>query len=136
MEHLSRFGGRFLKSRGHNLALTVLYVPHLLDSSCEPPAFQQVFSSGYTKANFCTSSLHPTRIQVSFVRFPGLSDTMSSLISLRESTPPQNRQLNISISNSKQCVDDLMGELTVLNLSTNTLCEKNAALSSLDEQRA
>jgi len=31
-----------------------------------------------------------------------LSDTMYLLISFRKSTPPQNRQLNIFISNSKQ----------------------------------
>ena len=35
-----------------------------------------------------------------------------SLISLRKSTPPQNRQLNILISNSEQCVDDFVGGLT------------------------
>ena len=31
-----------------------------------------------------------------------LSDTMHSSISFRKSTPPQNRQLNLLISNSKQ----------------------------------
>ena len=29
-----------------------------------------------------------------------------------KSTPPQNRQLNILISNSKQQVDDVVGEVT------------------------
>jgi len=41
-----------------------------------------------------------------------LSDTMYLLISFRMSTPPQNRQLNILIGNSKQYVDDFVGELT------------------------
>ena len=41
-----------------------------------------------------------------------LSHTMYSLISFRKSTPPQNRQFNLSISNSKQQVDDLVGGLT------------------------
>ena len=42
----------------------------------------------------------------------GLSDTMYLLISFRKSTSPQNRQLNILISTSKQLVDDFVGELT------------------------
>ena len=33
---------------------------------------------------------------------PIVSTTMNLLISSRKSTPPQNRQLNISIGNSKQ----------------------------------
>ena len=41
-----------------------------------------------------------------------LSHRMYLLISFTESTPPQNRQLNILISNSKQPVDDFVGELT------------------------
>ena len=41
-----------------------------------------------------------------------LSDTMYSSISSRESTPPQNHQLNILISNSEKQVDDFVGELT------------------------
>ena len=47
-------------------------------------------------------SLHP----------PTLSDTLYILITLRMSTPPQNRQLNTLISNSEQQVDDFVGELT------------------------
>ena len=45
--------------------------------------------------------------------FPqGISfDTMYPSISLRKATPPQNRQLNIQISNRKQEVDDSVGEL-------------------------
>jgi len=37
---------------------------------------------------------------------------MYLLISFRKSTPPQNRQLNILVSDSKQKVDDFVGELT------------------------
>ena len=37
-----------------------------------------------------------------------LSDTMYLLIDFRKSTPPQNRQLDISISNSEQQVDDFV----------------------------
>ena len=40
-----------------------------------------------------------------------LSHTMYLLISLKESTLPQNRPLNISISHSKQYIDDVVGEL-------------------------
>ena len=36
-------------------------------------------------------------------------------LSLKKSTLPQNRQLDISISNSKQEVDDFVGELTFEN---------------------
>ena len=39
----------------------------------------------------------------------------------RKSTPPQNRQLNISISNSKNRVDNSVGELTFSNSFMNTL---------------
>ena len=39
----------------------------------------------------------------------GLSDTMYLLISFRKSTPLQNRQLNICISNSKQQVKIFLG---------------------------
>ena len=42
-----------------------------------------------------------------------LSLQMDLLISFRKSTPPQNRQLNISISNSERYVDDFVRELTV-----------------------
>ena len=38
--------------------------------------------------------------------------TMHLLISVRKSTPLQNRQLNILISDGKQHVDDCMGGLT------------------------
>ena len=41
-----------------------------------------------------------------------LSGTMYLSISFIKSTPPQNRQLDIMISNSKQVVDDLVVELT------------------------
>jgi len=44
-----------------------------------------------------------------------LSHRMYLLMSLGKSTPPQNRQLDIFISNSKQCVDDFMGNLTLSN---------------------
>ena len=37
---------------------------------------------------------------------------MYSLISFRKSTPPQESQLNILISDSKQEADDYVGELT------------------------
>ena len=36
-----------------------------------------------------------------------LSDTIYLFIGFRKSTPPQNRQPNISSSDSKQYVDDL-----------------------------
>ena len=38
-----------------------------------------------------------------------LSDAMHLLIGFRKSTAPQNRQLNILISNSEQRVDDFVG---------------------------
>ena len=41
------------------------------------------------------------------------------MISFRKSTPPQNRHLNVSTSNCNQLVDDLVGELAVMN----TFCE-------------
>ena len=41
-----------------------------------------------------------------------LSDTMCLLIGFEKSTPPQNRQLNIPISNNKQLIDDFVGEFT------------------------
>ena len=41
-----------------------------------------------------------------------LSGTLYSVISFRKSTSPQNRQLNIKISTSKQSVDYFVGELT------------------------
>ena len=44
-------------------------------------------------------------------RIEVLSDTMYLLISLRESTPPQNRQINILFSNSKQQDGTFVGEL-------------------------
>ena len=37
------------------------------------------------------------------------SDTMYSFISLRKSTPPQSRQLDILMSNSAQQVENLWG---------------------------
>ena len=41
-----------------------------------------------------------------------LSYTTCWSISFRKSTPPQNRQLNISISHSKQYIDDFVEDLT------------------------
>ena len=41
-----------------------------------------------------------------------LYDTTCSLISFRKSTPQQNRQLDISMSNNNQKVDNLVGKLT------------------------
>ena len=41
-----------------------------------------------------------------------VSDTLYSSISFRKSIPPQNRQLNVPISDSKQQVDDFVGDLT------------------------
>ena len=37
------------------------------------------------------------------------------IISFRKLTPPQNRQLMVSINNSEQYVDDFVGELTFQN---------------------
>ena len=45
-------------------------------------------------------------------RMANLSDTIDLLISFRTSTPPQNRQLDILVSNSEQQVDNFVGELT------------------------
>jgi len=44
-----------------------------------------------------------------------LFDTMYLSISFRKSRPPQNRRLNVLMSNSQQQVDDFVGELTFLN---------------------
>ena len=41
-----------------------------------------------------------------------LSHSMYLLNCFRKSTPPQNRQLFVSISNSKRSLDDFVGELT------------------------
>ena len=41
-----------------------------------------------------------------------ISRTIRFLISLKVSTPAQNRQLNIFVSHSKQQVNDFVGELT------------------------
>jgi len=46
-----------------------------------------------------------------------LSHRMSLLISFMKSTPPQNCQLDILISNIKQYVDDFVGELAFQNQS-------------------
>ena len=45
-----------------------------------------------------------TRVEFSIFKglSPNLSDTMYLIISCKKSTPPQNRQLNMFISNSKQ----------------------------------
>ena len=61
------------------------------------------------------------------IRISSLSDTIHLLISFRKATPPQNRQLNILISNAKQQVDDCVGELTFQNLLINTFCEMISA---------
>ena len=42
-----------------------------------------------------------------------LSDSTYSLISFRKSISPRKRQLNISISNSEQYVDDFAGKLPI-----------------------
>ena len=44
-----------------------------------------------------------------------LSDTMYLLMRLSKSTPPQNRQLNLLISDSQPKVEDFAGELKFLN---------------------
>jgi hypothetical protein len=41
-----------------------------------------------------------------------LSDAIYLLLSFRKSTPPHNRQLNVSISDRKRQVDDCTGDLT------------------------
>ena len=48
---------------------------------------------------------------------------MHSFIGFRKSTPPQHRQLNILVGNSRQYVDDFMGVLTFENHLINALCE-------------
>ena len=57
-----------------------------------------------------------------------LSHIMYLLISFRRSAPPQNRQLIVLVSNSKQYVDDFMGddfmgELTFYNHFIDTFCK-------------
>ena len=55
-------------------------------------------------------------IQAQLVAFyPDLSHRMYSLIGFRKSTSTQNRTLDILISNSKQQIDDFVGELTFQN---------------------
>ena len=51
---------------------------------------------------------------------------MYLLMSFRKSTPTQNRQLNISISDSEQQVDDFVGKLTFKDQYIDTLCEIKA----------
>ena len=41
-----------------------------------------------------------------------LSDTMHLSFSFRKATPPQNRQLDILISNGNQYVNDFVGDFT------------------------
>ena len=48
---------------------------------------------------------------------------MYELNVFRKSTLPQNRLLIVSIGNSKQQVDDFVGELTFLNHVINKFCE-------------
>ena len=57
-----------------------------------------------------------------------LSHTMHRADGLRKSTPPQNRQLNFSISNSKYEVDDFVGELTFENQLLKILCGISSSL--------
>ena len=45
-----------------------------------------------------------------------LPDTVYLFIAFRKSTLPDNRQLDISISNGEHYVDDVAGELTFLKL--------------------
>ena len=52
-----------------------------------------------------------------------LSHTMYQSNCFRKPTPPQNRQLNIWIRNSKQSVNDFVGELTFWNHLIDTFCE-------------
>ena len=56
-------------------------------------------------------------------RVQSVSHSMYYSDDLRKSTPSQKRQLDTSISNSKQQVDDFVGELTFWNYFINTLCE-------------
>ena len=51
------------------------------------------------------------------------SHIMYLLISLRKSTPPQNRQPNIFISNRRQYVDDFGVDLIFSNPLLGTFCE-------------
>ena len=52
-----------------------------------------------------------------------LSHRMYSSNGFRNSTPPQNRRLIVSISNNKKYVDSFVRELTFQNHLINTLCE-------------
>ena len=52
-----------------------------------------------------------------------LSDGMSSLISFRKSTSPQNRQRIVYYDLLKYYADGCVGELTFENSATNTLCQ-------------
>ena len=55
-------------------------------------------------------ALNSNRPAVALAVWPStLSRTMYLLISFRKSTPPQNRQLNTSIGDSKQYVDNFVG---------------------------
>ena len=53
----------------------------------------------------------------------------------QNSTPPQNRQLIVLIGNSKQYVDDFVGELTFSSHSNNTFCEVRSAVRNHTSQR-
>jgi len=54
---------------------------------------------------------------------PLAPDAINSLISLEKSASLQTRQLYILISNSKNLVDDFVGELTLRNYLMNTFCD-------------
>ena len=51
---------------------------------------------------------------------------MYSLNGYSKSTPPQNRRITVSISDSQQQVDDFVAELTFQNHLINAFCEIRA----------
>jgi hypothetical protein len=51
---------------------------------------------------------------------------MYQLDGFSKSNPPQNRQLIVLITDSKQLVDDFVGELTFQNHQINALCQIKA----------
>jgi len=66
------------------------------------------FSTPLSLGDRCDIFLHHLLAQVTAI---STLDPMYLFIGFRESTPPQDRQLNILISNSKREVDDLVGDL-------------------------
>ena len=81
-----KVGGRFLEGRG--------VVRRVLDTGFRGVGGGETFCLGVFKT------------------LATFSGTMYLSISFRKSTPPQERQLCIFICNSKQRVDDSVGELT------------------------